>query len=180
MISLKSKITKAVLGYFIFNSADELYINEMSRKLNCDTGNLTRKLIELEKAGILKSELKGKQRYFSLNKSFPLLPEYKKIILETAGFEHLLKQSVDSIPDIDNAFIFGSYASGEIDTLSDIDLLVVGNHDTIKLQKEVAGMQKKINRQINVISMSKDEYERKKRSDPFLKEIIARKKIIIK
>jgi len=64
MLSLKSKITQAVLGYFMLHEGQELYVNEMARRLALDQGNLDRKLKQLEKEGILKSELKGKERYY--------------------------------------------------------------------------------------------------------------------
>ncbi len=94
MIILKSKIAKVVLGYFILHEGAEMYINEMARKFKLDSGNLTRKLAEFEKEGIFKSRLSGKQKYFSINKSFPLLKEYKKIIQKTVGFEYILKESL--------------------------------------------------------------------------------------
>lgn len=81
MISLRSKIAQKVLGYFFANGKNSLYINEMSRTLGLDRGNLIKKLQTLEKEGILKSEFRGNQRYFSLNTRYPLLKEYKKIVL---------------------------------------------------------------------------------------------------
>lgn len=57
-----------------------------------DPKNTDTKLKELEKAGLLKSEFSGKQRYFYLSKEFPLLEEYKKIVLKTAGIESELKK----------------------------------------------------------------------------------------
>ena len=58
-----------------------LYVYEMTRCLSFNQGSLDRKLKGLEKEGILKSELRGKERYYSLNPSFPLLKEYKKLSL---------------------------------------------------------------------------------------------------
>ena len=44
MISLKSELTKTLLNYFFINPHEELYINELSRKLNLDKRNLVKKL----------------------------------------------------------------------------------------------------------------------------------------
>ena len=85
MLSLRSKIAQAVLGYFMLHEGTELYVHEMARRLSLNQGNLDRKLKQLEKEGILKSELRGKERYYSLNTSFPLLKEYKRIVLKTIG-----------------------------------------------------------------------------------------------
>ncbi len=179
MISLRSDITQKVLGYFMLHYRAELYINEMARRLSVDDGNLTRKLKELEKEGILKSELKGQEKYYSLNRSFPLVQEYKKIILKTVGLEQQLKELLKPIKGLKNAYIFGSYATDKMDASSDIDLMVVGNHSTIEVQKKIAEIQKSVNREINVINLSREEYAKKQKSDPFIKSILRKKKIQI-
>ena len=177
MISLRSKITQAVLGYFMLHEDSELYVHEMARCLSLDQGNLDRKLKELEKEGILKSDLRGKERYYSLNSSFPLFQEYKKIILKTVGFEQSLKQLLKAVNGLECAYLFGSYVRSKMDRSSDIDLLVVGDHSAIELQKKVAEIQKSVKREINVISMSGEEYRKKQKSDPFLKSILQKKKV---
>lgn len=179
MLSLRSKITRAVLGYFMLHEGGELYGHEMARRLSLDQGNLDRKLKELEKEGILKSELRGKERYYSVNASFPLLKEYKKIILKTVGLEPLLKEALGGIQGLREAYLFGSYAKDQMDAASDIDLLAVGSHSTLELQKEISKVQKSLGREINVVSFGTAEYEKKKKSDPFLKSVLKGRKIQI-
>lgn len=178
-MSLKSKITRAVLGYFMLHEGAELYVNEIARRLSLDQGNLDRKLKELKKEGILKSELRGKERYYSLNLSFSLYDEYKKIILKTVGLEHLLKEAMEGIEGIQQAYLFGSYAKNQMDSASDIDLLAVGSHDTLELQKKISKIQGSVGRDINMIQMSAAEYEKRRKTDPFLKSVHREKKIQI-
>lgn len=177
MLNLRSKITQAVLGYFMLHETAELYVHEMARLLSVDQKNLDRKLKQLEEEGIFKSEFRGKERYYSLNTSFPLLKEYKKIILKTVGLEHTLKKVLQKVKGLKQAYLFGSYAKDQMDAASDIDLLAVGNHNTIELQKEISDIQKSIGREINVVSFGSSEYEKKRKSDPFLKSISQGKKI---
>lgn len=173
MISLKSKIVQEVLGYFFLQEDSSLYVNEMSRLFKTDRGNLIKKLRSLEKDGILISEFKGNQKYFSLNKRFPLLREYKKIILKTVGFERDIRDLLRGLEGIKAAYIFGSYALDKMDLSSDIDILVIGNQDTIELQKRISKLQGKINREINVISMDEKEFQRKKRAkDHFISNFL--------
>lgn len=179
MISLKSKITQAVLGYFMLHKEAELYVNEMARRLSLNQGNLDRKLKELEGEGILKSEIRGKERYYSLNPSFPLIKEYRKIILKTVGLEHLLKKALEGLKGLKQVYLFGSYVRNKMDSASDIDILAIGNHKTLELQKKISEVQKSVSREINVIQMSPAEYERKKKTDPFLKSVQQSRKIQI-
>ena len=166
MISLRSKIAQKVLNYFLLAPGAESYISDLARILHLESGNLTRKLLELEKEGILKSRWQGSQRYYSLNTAFPLLKEYKTIVLKTIGFEQILKTALEKISGIKKALIFGSYAQDQMDSYSDIDLLVVGDHNTVGLQKSIAQIQKMVQREINVISMSPQEYNNKKKAIP--------------
>ena len=179
MLSLRSKITQKILGHFVLEEESEMYLNEMCRRFGVDRGNLVRKLRELEKEGVLRSDWKGNQRYYRLNPAFALLKEYKKIILKTVGFEHLLRQALRRIRGVKKAVLFGSYARDRMDPSSDLDLLVVGNHDTIDLQREIARLQKEVGREINVISMGSAEYERKGRGDPLLRSILQRERVSV-
>lgn len=179
MIGLRSKISQKVLGFFFLQEDAERYVSDLSRTLHIEVGNLTRKLNELEKEGILKSHWQGNQRHYSLNKKFSLFKEYKNIVLKTIGLEQILKTALDKIPGIKKAVIFGSYAQDKMDSHSDIDLLVIGDHSTIGLQKVIADVQKSVSRVINVVGMSPQEYTEKKENDPFLKSIGSRKSIKI-
>ena len=66
-----------------------------------------------------------------------------------------------------------------MDLSSDIDLLVIGYHNTIDLQRKIAGIQKTMERVINVMSMSPEGYKEKQKKDPFLKSLNKKKKIQI-
>ena len=65
-----------------------------------------------------------------------------------------------------------------MDTHSDIDLLVIGNHKILPLQRQINKLQKEIDREINITHMDKREFlKRKREEDPFLKTILKKKHI---
>jgi predicted nucleotidyltransferase len=65
-----------------------------------------------------------------------------------------------------------------MDASSDIDVLVIGNHDIISLQKSLTKLQKKIDREINLINITQDEFEEKKANgDGFIRHVLENKKI---
>lgn len=178
MISLRSQVTQKVLNYFFLNPRESLHVNELSRSLGLDKRNLVKKLRELERFGILKSEKKANLRLFSLEQKFPLLKEYQKIVLKTVGIEERLKQIIKVVPGIREAYIYGSYAQDKMDAHSDLDLLVIGDHEIRSLQKEIIFLQREINREINCVNISGEEFRRRmEMKDPFLSGIF-KKKII--
>ncbi|MCX5750860.1 MAG: nucleotidyltransferase domain-containing protein [Candidatus Saganbacteria bacterium] len=178
MISFKSKITIKILDYYFLNPDSRHYINELAKLLELDPKNLDRKLKELEKEGLLKSEFQGKERYFYLNKTFPLLNHYRQIFLKTCGIEHKLREMVKNSEGVKEAYVFGSYAKQKMDASSDIDLLVVGEHSALELQRSISRLQKEIGREINLINMGPEELrKRKKKKDSLVTNIFKSKPI---
>ena len=82
---IRSKITKKLLNYFFLNEDERFYINEIAKIIKEDPKNVHTKLIELKEQGILDDEFQGNQRYFFINKNYPLLKEYRNIVLKKSG-----------------------------------------------------------------------------------------------
>ena len=178
MISLRSEITKKLLNYFFINPHEELYVNEISKKLYLDKRNLVKKIKELEKEGIVKSHHRGNLKLSSINKDYPLYNEYRIIVVKTLGFEENIKRILMEVKGIKEAYIYGSYAKEKMDVHSDIDLLVIGNHGIVPLQKRVNKIQKEINREINITNMDEQEFKNRiKGRDFFITDVLKQKNI---
>ena len=171
MISLKSKLTQKVLA-FIFLQDEEFYASALAKRLKLDRGNLIRKLHELETVGLLSSKVKGHEKYYKLNSNFSFIKEYRSIVQKTFGLEEKIKSIVNKLNGIERAFLFGSYVKNKMDEKSDIDLMVIGKHSTIELQKQITKLQKDFDREINVISIGNAELKEKQKKDPFIRSIL--------
>jgi len=180
MISLKSQVTRKLLNYFFINPEKVLYVNEISKMLKLDKRNLVKKMRELEKIGLLKSETRGNLKLYSIDSSYPLYDEYKNIIMKTLGFEVWLKKILKETKGIKEVYIYGSYAKNKMDTHSDIDLLIVGTHNIVFLQRKLGKLQKEIGREINAINMDEREFKRRiAQKDPFVTGVLKQKNIKI-
>ena len=178
MISLRSKVTIKLLDYYFLNLHDQHYINELARILELDPKNTETKLKELEQEGLFKSEFRGKQRYFFLAKDNPILEHYRQIFLKTHGIEKRLKDMISNIEGLKEAYLFGSYASNKMDSSSDIDLLAIGTHSVLELQRVIARLQKDTGREFNVTNLSTKEFETKRKDkDPFITGVFKTKTI---
>lgn len=177
MISFESKPVRELLRYFFLNEDKSAYVNELASRLGLDKRNMVKKLKALEAEGLLTSEMRGNQRYYGLNNGFPLYEEYRQIFLKTVGFEAQLKAALEDVKGVRSAFIFGSYADNSMGPVSDIDIVVVGEHSVVALQKKLSQLQKSCGREINAISMTEKEFKRKKNRDAFLKKVLSGKTV---
>ncbi len=180
MIS-KSKEKNTILGYYLTNPEARHYINEVAEMFGMYPANVNKRLKELEKDGILKSEFVGKERYFFLNKQFPLLGPYKEIFQKTIGIEQILLEIFLQKKQSKEVYIFGSYARNTMDAESDIDILVIGDFPILELEKIAMTLRKRFGREFNFISMSEKEFKNKKvKKNPFIQQIFSDKIIKIK
>lgn len=179
MISMRSKVTVKVLNYYFLNQDAQVYINELARLLSLDPKNTETKLKELEKEGILTSEFRGKQRYYYLAKRNPVMEHYRQIFLKTHGVEKKLRDLLSGVKGVVSAFLFGSYARNAMDASSDIDLLVIGDHASLEVQRLIVRLQNEIGREINVVNVGADEFAVKKARDPFIRNIFRNKTVRI-
>jgi len=180
MFNFNSKIANRILRYFFINPSNKGYVNELARLLEVDPGNLDRKLKEMAAEGILGSEFSGQQRYYFLNKKYPLLKEVKKIFEIKYGLTEQIAKRLKTVKGIKEAYIFGSYAKGDFKAESDIDVLIIGSHSVFSPGEALCPLQKRINREINIVDMTEKELaKRKKNKDEFIANIFASKIIKI-
>ena len=78
-----SKTRVKILTLFIINPKREYYAREIERELKSNFEAIRTELINLEKIGLLRSRISGKQRYYSINTGHVLFPEFKSMILKT-------------------------------------------------------------------------------------------------
>lgn len=174
----KSKARESLFRLYFTNPDKAYYLRELERKINTPVSIIRKELTTLKKEGLFISYRRGNLRYYKLNKDYPLYAELKNIVSKTVGAVGLLKRSLSSIKNIDIAFIYGSYAQKKEKATSDIDLFVVGQIDENKLIEKINTLERKLNREINYSLYSKEEFKNKKsKSDPFIKDVLKKKKI---
>jgi len=180
----KSRLRNKILLHFFSNVDDELYLREMARRLKEDPGNLSKELAKLELEGIFVSQFRGKQKYFFLNKTYPLFNELKSIIFKTIGIKGSLQKIINKTNGVVTAFIYGSFATGKENASSDIDLCLIieGNvFNEDKLISKIDGLEKTIFREVNYIYYSEEEWEKQiNENDGFIENIKTGPIIVLK
>lgn len=179
----KSKVRRKILSYFFSNTEQELYLREMARLIDEDPGNLSKELSKLEKEQLFSSRFKGNQKYYYLNKEYPLFNEIKSVVFKTIGIKGLIQDLVTYSIGVIAAFIYGSYANNTENSYSDIDLcLIIDNNvfNDAAFIVEIDKIEKVISRDIEYIYYSEVEWNQKiKSQDSFILNLISQPKIIL-
>jgi predicted nucleotidyltransferase len=170
----KSKIRQKIILLFINNKGNDYYINKIARLVNTSAGTTQRELKKLLQNGFLVYERKGNLVLFRLNETNPLLKEIESIINKTIGIEGSLRTELQKIKGLEYAFIFGSYAKGDFNAKSDVDLYILGDIDEDRLHKSLNKVEKLLHREVNPHISSLLEFKHKLRNSYFEKEILGK------
>lgn len=176
-----SKVRVRLLDTFLSLPGARFYIRELERKTGEDIRNVHQELQNLEGLGLLKSEVQGKQKYYSVNEDFFLYPELKAIIFKTTGVQGSLKDALTKLEGIEVAFIYGSYAASEESERSDVDVLIIGKPDLMVLNETINKLEERLSREINYMAFDREEFEKRKiNKDAFITEVLKGGKIMLK
>jgi predicted nucleotidyltransferase len=157
MISLRSGLRRKLLTYFYLNRSARVYVRQLASALDVDSTNLSRELGRLEQEGFFRSEIEGRQRYYSVNPQYPYLKAVLSLLQGTVGIVPTLRDTLRRVEGIEQAYLYGSFAKNEEDAASDIDLLIIGKPDAANLALEVAGLEKMLNREVSYTVLKRQE-----------------------
>jgi len=180
MLDFRSKTRQRLLAYFFTNPSARCHLRDLAARLDVDPSNLSKELGRLEREGLFRSEVSGRQKYFQLNREYPLFEEVRGIVAKTIGAVPLIAQSFRKVEGIREAFLYGSFARNQQDALSDIDVLVIGDPKSEVLAEAVQKLERQLGREINYTVFTPKEFEtRRKRKDAFLANVWHNKRVAL-
>lgn len=171
-----------ILNVFFSQPDVELHMSALGDVLGKKPGVFQKGLNKLETEGMLKSRMRGNQRLFSLNGDYPFIDEVRSIVEKTAGVVRILISLFHQFDEVTCAFIFGSFVEHKMRPDSDIDLIVVCPTSMQGgILKEISVLEDKVLREINPKFYTAESFSQKRvAADPFLKEVLSRKVIMLK
>ncbi len=178
MLDLRSKARQRLLAYYFTNPTARRHLRDLAQRLSIDPSNLSKELGRLERAGLFRSEVSGRQKYFELNREYPLFEEVRSIVAKTIGAIPLIAQSLEKIEGIREAYLYGSFARNQQDAASDIDVLVIGAPREDVLAEAVRKLERQLGREINYTVLAPKEFRaRRARKDAFLENVWHNKRV---
>lgn len=175
-----SKARIKVLKLFLFNPEKRYYQRQIASLSEQSIRGVQREIEKMKKIGLIVESIEGNRNYYQVNKNCPVYEDLKRIFLKTVGIGEALRKHLGKADEIRIALIYGSFAQGEENLSSDIDLLVIGNISVKKLSGMLSKPKNELSREINYTVYSVKEYKRRvKQKDHFLNAILGKEKIFI-
>jgi len=123
---LCSKSRARILGKLFLVGGVEYYLRELERSTGVGVRSLHSDLLKLKRLDLIGRRKDGNRYYYKANEHHPLYEDLKSIVNKIYGPLVTLKEILSEREDIEFAFIYGSFATGETHAESDIDLFVIG------------------------------------------------------
>jgi predicted nucleotidyltransferase/predicted transcriptional regulator with HTH domain len=178
MLDLRSKARQRLLTYYFTNLTARHHLRDLADRLSIDPSNLSRELRRLERDGLFRSEVIGRQKYFQLSREYPLFDEVRSILAKTLGAVPLIAQSLKKLEGIEEAYLYGSFARNQQDAASDIDVLVIGAPRSEALAEAVRKLERQLGREINYTVLTRKELAlRRTKKDAFLENVWHNKRL---
>lgn len=158
-----------------------MYFREIARLVRGSPGTVQRELAALTQAGVLRSELVGRQRYYSADGECPIFPELRAIVAKTFGIADTLRVALHpQSRKIKIAFVYGSIASETQTGRSDVDVMVVGSVKLRELASALERTEHVLGRPVNPSVFSQKEFvEKIQRKNHFVLSVLASDKIFL-
>jgi predicted nucleotidyltransferase len=164
-----------ILNFFLENPDLDIHIKELARQLKISPAT-SKKFCDLfNEEQILLKEKKGTSIFFKLNNE----SKYVKLLKQTYGLLKIKETWKESnIKEIKTIAIYGSYASGEYSSNSDVDIIVITRKKDVNISF-IQKLQDKLKKEINITRMTYFEWDKlKKDKDSFAKEVLLNNFII--
>jgi predicted nucleotidyltransferase len=144
-----------LLKTFLLNTEEEFFIRQLTRLLEEQINSVRRELDNLKKIGFVRSRVRNRKKYFYVNPNFLLFNELKNMVIKASANDKNLKKDLEKLGEIDLAIISGHFVN---DKDSDIDLLIVGNVVTKKVEDYLEQDLGKSNTRFSVLTPADFEY----------------------
>ena len=155
---LFSKTRKRILELFFTNPDGEYHLREVVRCTGSGRGAVASELKTLSEAGILTIERRANLAVYKANRECPVYAEIHGLVIKTSGIADVVKRALLELDGVSFAFIFGSTSRGEMDRLSDVDVLIVGTAAFSEISRVLSSAEKVLGRSVSPVVYTIDDF----------------------
>ena len=181
-----SKTRVKLLKLFVTNPNRPFYVREITRKIDEQINSVRRELANLLSIGIVRSENRENRLYYEVNQQYEFYKPLKAIfsgssldddaVVDVVS-DKKLQQTIKGLGAVDLLLYMGTFTQ---DTVTGIDVLVVGDVNKTQVHNFVADLEDEEGREIKYVTMPTHEFKyRRDVNDRFLAMVDSAKKTVI-
>ena len=149
---------------------------ELARQLGAPEATVSRESRRLLDAGLLRGERVGRAIVLHSADDNPATSPLRQLLIVTYGPARLLEQALAGVPEIEAAYVYGSWAArfhGEPGKApGDVDVLIVGQPKRGAVDAALGGLESQLGREVNVTYLTPQRWA--DTSDPFVATVRSR------
>ncbi|MDP4001268.1 MAG: hypothetical protein Q8P83_03435 [bacterium] len=175
---LSSKPKAKLVNLFLANPDRSFSHTELRTSTRCSNQLIQQTVKELQKMEFLLVSLRGKQKFFQINKHFPLYPELVGLIKKQKEVpQDLLVKQASKVGDCKFIALTGVFAGRP---RMETDIVLVGKVSPIKLKRFLKLAERFAEGEVGYTIFSPHEFEyRKIMSDRFVKNILENNHVVV-
>ncbi len=163
MRQLYQKVTQLkILSHFFDNPSEEFYLRELARLLQISPMTVKRALDDLVNDELISRQEKKNQILYHANVENNAF-RFAKISYNLAWLKEndIVEYLLDKIPGISSIVLYGSFAKGENDKHSDLDLFLIS-----KVKKvECTEIKEKLGIEINILCLTSTQWTKQAKTN---------------
>jgi DNA-binding transcriptional ArsR family regulator len=174
---LRSGFQGELLAWLFLHPEGEFSLTELAQRFGVSRATVMREADHFESAGLVASRRHGNLRFIRARTDSVVAAPLAELLAMTYGPVVVLGELLASVPGVDEAYIYGSWAAryrGEGgDVPRDVDVLVVGDADDDDLYEAARVAERRLGREVSIRRVSAQAW-RESASDPFLMSVRSR------
>jgi len=157
------------------------YLRQIVKHAEMGTGQIQRELKRLASVGILKRFEQGRHVYYQASENCPIYDDLRGLVAKTIGAPDVLRQVLDDMAHrINVAFTFGSMATGEQHSPSDVDVMVIGDVTFREVSGCLAQAEQRLRRAVNPVVYPVTEFKQKLQDEHhFVTSVMKQPKVFV-
>jgi predicted nucleotidyltransferase len=129
-----------LLGVLYGHAGEAFYLRELIPAARVGQGAVQREVKRLSNVDIIQRSVRGREVHYRASRDYPIFAELKSLVLKTPGVGDVLRTALAPVERrIQVAFVFGSFAKGEQNERSDVDVRVVCDASFAEVVAQEAG-----------------------------------------
>lgn len=174
---LRSVFQGELLAWLFLHPEQEFSLTDLARRFGVSRPTVMREADRFASAGLVADRRQGNLRFIRARTDNVVAGPLAELLAATYGPTAVLGELLASVPGVDEAYVYGSWAAryrGEGgDVPHDVDVLVVGNADDDDLYDAARRAERVLGREVNLRRVSAQNWH-DSASDPFLTSVRSR------